>query len=204
MKQVVIRLEVPDDFTDIDIAKRIARLSDRKELEKHIEVDELTTRRNSFASVVRATTRTYGVGLDELKGAGRKGNLIKPRHIIYYLANTELRLSLSNIGRMMKRDHTSILHGVKSMREKMRYDVNLSREVECVLSLSQEFEDDRQKLINEQAERARQEADRANKVDANVRNREDESWRLPSYRQVLARKSAVVRKTSDGNIISAE
>ena len=106
--------------------------------------------------------------------------------------------------RMMKRDHTSILHGVKSMREKMRYDVNLSREVERVLSLSQEFEDDRQRLINEQSECARQEADRANKVDANVRNREDESWRLPSYRQILARKGAVVRKTSDGNIISAE
>ena len=204
MKQVVIRLEVPEEFTDIDVAKRIARLCDRRELEKFIEVDGLDMKRNSFASVVKAATRIFGVTVDDLKGKGRSGNLIRPRHVIYYLANTELKLSLSNIGRLMNRDHTSILHGVNSVREKMRSDMGLAKDCEKVLILSQEIEDERWKFLNEQAERARQEADRADKVDADVRNREDEPWRLPSYRQVLARKSAVVRKTSDGNIISAE
>ena len=204
MKQVVIRLEVPEEFTDIDVAKRIARLCDRRELEKFIEVDGLDMKRNSFASVVKAATRIFGVTVDEIKGKGRSGNFIRPRHVIYYLANTELKLSLSNIGRLMSRDHTSVLHGVNSVREKMRSDMGLAKDCEKVLILSQEIEDERWKFLNEQAERARQEADRADKVDADVGNREDEPWRLPSYRQVLARSCAVVRKTSDGNIISAE
>ena len=30
MKQIVIRLDVPDDFTDVEVSKRIALLCDRK------------------------------------------------------------------------------------------------------------------------------------------------------------------------------
>ena len=204
MKQIVIRLDVPDEFTDIDVAKRIARLCDRKELEKHIEVDGLTTRRNSFASSARATSRVFDVSLDELKGRGRSSNLIKPRHVIYYLANTELKLSLTNIGRLMNRDHTSILHGVNSVREKMRIDFQLAKDCEKVLALSQEIEDERQKFINEQAEKHRPEVDRTDQVDARGGDEQAQSWRLPSYREVLARQVPVVRKVASGNIISAE
>lgn len=204
MKQIVIRLDVPDEFTDIDVAKRIARLCDRKELEKHIEVDGLTTRRNSFASIARATSRVFDVSLDELKGRGRSNNLIKPRHVIYYLANTELKLSLTNIGRLMNRDHTSILHGVNSVREKMRIDFQLAKDCEKVLALSQEIEDERQKFINEQAEKHRPEVDRTDQVDARGGDEQAQSWRLPSYREVLARQVPVVRKVASGNIISAE
>lgn len=203
MKQVVIRLEVPDEFTDIDVAKRIARLCDRKELEKHIEVEGLDMKRNSFASILKAATRVFDVTIDDLKGKGRSNRFIRPRHVIYYLANTELKLSLSNIGRLMSRDHTSVLHGANSVREKMRYDMGLAKDCEKVLILSQEIENERWKFLNEQAERARQEADRADKVDADVGNREDEPWRLPNYRQILERKSVVVRKTFDGHIISS-
>ena len=204
MKQIVIRLDVPDEFTDIDVAKRIARLCDRKELEKHIEVDGLTTRRNSFASIARATSRVFDVSLDELKGRGRSNNLIKPRHVIYYLANTELKLSLTNIGRLMNRDHTSILHGVNSVREKMRIDFQLAKDCEKVLALSQEIEDERQKFINEQAEKHGPEVDRTDQVDARGGDEQAQSWRLPSYREVLARQVPVVRKVASGNIISAE
>lgn len=199
MKQIVIRLDVPDDFTDIEISKRIARLCDRKELEKHIEVDELTTRRNSFASIARAAQRIFDVNLDDLKGGGRSGNLIKPRHVIYYLANTELKLSLTTIGRLMNRDHTSILHGVKSVREKMRTDFQLAKDCEKVLALSQEIEDERQKFINEQAEKHRPEADRADQADVGGGDGQTQSWRLPSYRQILARQVPVTRKVATGN-----
>ena len=204
MKQIVIRLDVPDDFTDVEVSKRIARLCDRKELEKHIEVDELTTRRNSFASIARAATRLFDVNLDDLKGGGRSGNLIKPRHVIYYLANTELKLSLTTIGRLMNRDHTSILHGVKSVREKMRGDFQLAKDCEKVLALSQEIEDERQKFLNEQAEKHRPEVDRTDQVNARSGDEQAQSWRLPTYRELLARQVPVVRKVASGNIISAD
>lgn len=204
MKQIVIRLDVPDEFTDIDVAKRIARLCDRKELEKHIEVDGLTTRRNSFASIARATSRVFDVSLDDLKGRGRSSNLIKPRHVIYYLANTELKLSLTNVGRLMNRDHTSILHGVNSVREKMRIDFQLAKDCEKVLALSQEIEDERQKFINEQAEKHRSEVDRTDQVDARSGDEQAQPWRLPTYGEILARSVPKHRKMASGNIISAE
>jgi len=203
MKQVLIRLEMPDSYTDDDVAKRVARLCDRKILRDFIECGDDEIKRNSFSSVIRAASRIFDIDVDDIKSNKRTGNLITPRHMVCYICSEELKMSLTKIGRLMGRDHTSILHGVRTIKEKMRRDPSLWSKCEAIIVLSQEIEDERIRIITAENEKAKRlaEEDQGDRSEPVARI---EQARLPSLSSILARKVPVIRKTSAGNIISAE
>lgn len=55
----------------------------------------------------------YSVTTNSLKSPSRKMRHTKPRMIFYWICNKRLEKSLSEIGRFLNRDHTTILHGVR-------------------------------------------------------------------------------------------
>ena len=67
------------------------------------------------AAVLTAVSRYYGVKLDDLKSKARHKQIVIPRQIAMYLLHEDARLSTPEIGRLLNRDHTTVLHGLKQV-----------------------------------------------------------------------------------------
>jgi chromosomal replication initiator protein len=64
-------------------------------------------------AILAAVGRYFGVKLEDLKGKARHKQIVVPRQIAMYLLYEDARLSTPEVGRLLNRDHTTVLHGVK-------------------------------------------------------------------------------------------
>lgn len=65
----------------------------------------------------------FGVLPIEVESSRRQGALVYPRQIAFYLARTYTPYSYPQIGRRFgDRDHTTIMHGVRRIQERMKSD----------------------------------------------------------------------------------
>ena len=56
-----------------------------------------------------------------------------PRQIIMYLCKEMTELSLQNIGTILsKKDHTTVIHGIKQINSKMATDDDLRNKIEII------------------------------------------------------------------------
>src|SRR5688572_14812829 len=66
--------------------------------------------------ILDAVARHFGVTLEDLRGKARHKEIVAPRHLAMYLLREDARLSYPQIGALLGgRDHTSALHGCKSI-----------------------------------------------------------------------------------------
>lgn len=64
--------------------------------------------------IIADVARVYGLTVGELTGARRQRSLILPRHEAFYrVAHERQDLSLTQIGGLFHRDHTTILNGIR-------------------------------------------------------------------------------------------
>ena len=81
----------------------------------------------SVREVVIAVCEHFKITPQNLLGRGRHREFSKPRHLVCLLAHELTYQSLCDIGRAMDRDHTTILHGVKTTRLAIMKDPALAR-----------------------------------------------------------------------------
>ena len=74
--------------------------------------------RYSMAGVLAATLEASGVRREVLISEERKGRITKWRHAAMYVCR-EQGYSLPQIGAVFARDHSSVLHGVKTIRRRV-------------------------------------------------------------------------------------
>jgi hypothetical protein len=72
-------------------------------------------KRLTFPSRIREVAAAHGLTAAEVTSLQRRAEVMAARHELYWLGAVEHGLSLPQIGRTMKRDHTSVLHGVRSV-----------------------------------------------------------------------------------------
>jgi hypothetical protein len=75
--------------------------------------------RPSARIVIAKTLVKHNMTFVDVAGQARSKKYIACRHEIYYRLRSELGLSLMQVGRMLNRDHTTILHGFRKMEEKI-------------------------------------------------------------------------------------
>ena len=61
--------------------------------------------------ILKATAKHFGLTLSDLKGLSRNRKLVLARHLYSYIAHLETRSSYPSIAAMIRRDHSSVLHG---------------------------------------------------------------------------------------------
>src|SRR5207248_11123098 len=66
-------------------------------------------------AILTAVARYFGVKTDDLKGKARNKQIVVPRHIAMYLLREDAHLSTPECGRLLNRDHTTVLHGMKQV-----------------------------------------------------------------------------------------
>jgi chromosomal replication initiator protein len=73
-------------------------------------------------AVLTAITRYFGVKVDDLKGRSRHKQIVTPRQIAMYLLCEDAHLSTPEVGRLMNRDHTTVMHGFKQVANDIARD----------------------------------------------------------------------------------
>jgi chromosomal replication initiation ATPase DnaA len=84
----------------------------------------------SMKDILDAVCRRFLVRHIDLIAARRTRALVIPRHVVFYLARSLTGKSLPEIGRHVgRRDHTTVLHGVKRIVLMIRTDPDLANDI---------------------------------------------------------------------------
>ncbi len=108
-----------NNVIDLDLAK--AALGDTETPEP---------RRVTIQQILDSVTKYYGVRLSDLQSKKRNKSIAFPRQVCMFLARKHTRYSLEEIGGYFGgRDHTTVLHAVRTVGEDMKNDREISRQV---------------------------------------------------------------------------
>ena len=90
----------------------------------------------SPSDVVSMVADYFQVGVGQLKGERRSQPLAFQRQILMYILKTEVRLPLTEVGRILGgRDHTTVLHATDKIRTELDHDPQLQRDVASIKKL---------------------------------------------------------------------
>ncbi len=77
--------------------------------------------------IIREVCKFYGIDDNALRGQSRVKDTATARQIAMYLIRSQTTLSLNDIGREFgNRDHTTVLHAINRVEERMKNDADLS------------------------------------------------------------------------------
>lgn len=107
------------------------------ELAWRIEIEGFTPaydkRVPTIAEIQAEACEHFGLQPVDFLSQRRTADLIRPRHITYYLCATLTTKSLPEIGkRLGGRDHTTILHGVRKVEKQKSGDIQMRASIEML------------------------------------------------------------------------
>lgn len=121
LESSLIRLGLYSSVCKVDIDVEIAR--EQLKLNSHVDVSNI-----SLDSISKAVCNYFKISLNDLKSKARTKDLADARHIAMYLSNKILKATLVEIADFYgKRDHTSVIHGVKKVEDLIKYDQKIAR-----------------------------------------------------------------------------
>lgn len=76
-----------------------------------------------YAGIIATVCNKFDVTMEILSGPRRTKNIVCARQSIFWLVReTCPGMSLPHIGRLLRRDHTTVLHGINRVKDLMIYD----------------------------------------------------------------------------------
>ena len=120
-------------------------IEERRQMEKRYPMN----RRYFMADIVKATEQIEGIQHEELVSSSRSSKYAIPRWRIFHISRFELALSYAQIGRLMLRDHSTVIHGLKKYvdehlktpTEQARRNIILARAESLFLNIPVELDD---------------------------------------------------------------
>ncbi|MBF9035228.1 chromosomal replication initiator protein DnaA [Rhodobacterales bacterium HKCCE2091] len=92
-----------------------------------------TDRKVTIDEIMKKTCEHYNIRQSDMIGPSRARNIARPRQMAMYLCKKLTTRSLPEIGRKFgKRDHTTILHGVRRIEELMATDSQIAEDAELL------------------------------------------------------------------------
>ena len=85
------------------------------------------------SQVIEIVAKFYSISVPEIVSASRSRELVQPRQVAMYLIRQETDASLPEIGGLLGgRDHTTVIHGVERIKERLENEEQLRRDVMSV------------------------------------------------------------------------
>jgi len=131
----------PDPRTEAELAFSLEQARTIETLQQDIArlMAELATFKREDASplvvpnriklVIRMVTEYYGVSLCDLVSRRRGAALVRPRQVAMYLARMLTKRSLPAIGRLLDRNHSTILYGCRKIATQRLQDAKLDADI---------------------------------------------------------------------------
>jgi chromosomal replication initiator protein len=79
--------------------------------------------------ILETVARFYSVPEKDLKGKGRTKDIVIPRQVAMYVMRAETDRSLVDIGELLGRDHTTVLHGIEKMSGEIEKNADRRQEI---------------------------------------------------------------------------
>lgn len=89
----------------------------------------------SLEAIIKAVALYYNVSRIDILSPRREAALVYARHVVCYLARELTLLAYPTIGRLLNRDHTSVLHGAQKITRLRLTDEKLAQDLLNLRSL---------------------------------------------------------------------
>jgi len=90
----------------------------------------------TLQNIIDAVTSYYNVKLSDLQSKRRHKSITQPRQVCMWLARKHTRFSLEEIGGYFGgRDHTTVMHSIKTVDDRISTDANFTHETERIEQL---------------------------------------------------------------------
>ena len=85
--------------------------------------------------IAKAAARAYSVKLGDLRSKTRRKTVVTARNMTLYIARGVIEVTLQELGRYFAgRDHSTVLHGIRSIAEKIEIDDELKLQHDRIMS----------------------------------------------------------------------
>ena len=83
--------------------------------------------------IIQMVCEHFGVSPEDITSKKRNSEFVLPRQVVMYLCRNMLAISLSNIGKILgKKDHTTIIHGIKKIEDDLLVNDDLKNKIEII------------------------------------------------------------------------
>lgn len=86
----------------------------------------------TFDMIIETVASYYNIDSDLLYGKSRKREISDARQLVMYLAKRETKLSSTNIGLRLSRDHATVLHSCKQVEQRLSVEKQLCYDLEKI------------------------------------------------------------------------
>ncbi|MGL5260592.1 MAG: chromosomal replication initiator protein DnaA [Lachnospiraceae bacterium] len=84
--------------------------------------------------IIEVVSEQFEVSASDITSKKRNSEFVLPRQVVMYLCRNNLDISLSNIGKILgKKDHTTIIHGIKKIEEDLKNNEDLKNKVDIII-----------------------------------------------------------------------
>jgi len=88
-------------------------------------------------TILKTVAEYYGLSLNLTKLKSRRADIVKVNHVYFYLASNFTNESLTKIGRLVNRDHATVIHGVNKIRIEINLYLKIKTEIEDLIPMIQ-------------------------------------------------------------------
>ncbi len=83
---------------------------------------DITKNEQTWHDVMRAVCQVFNMTPDAIQSQNRKQDFVFARHMFCYICRKHLCLSLTDIGRILMRDHSTIINAVSKASDLIEFD----------------------------------------------------------------------------------
>ena len=120
----IIRLMSESNLKKIEISKDLIQKILGKGLENNNQQIKATP-----VEVISAVSSYFSVNKRDLLGKSRARIVAHPRQVLMYLLRIELNLPLQEVGRVIGRDHTTVMHAVEKITQMASSNVDTRQDI---------------------------------------------------------------------------
>ena len=114
---------------------------------------DVRTNKAKWTDAMRVVCQVYQITPDDIYSRIRKQHILYARHTFNYVCRKTLGMSLDSIGRIINRDHSTIIHSVRQTQDLIDYDRNFAKTYQQTLELLDSYRDEESIIINSHIER---------------------------------------------------
>ncbi len=94
----------------------------------------------SVQNIMKTVAANYQISVEEMKSSKRQQKFVNPRHIALYICHELTEYTYTELGNEFGgRDHSSIMHAVEKVAEKVKTDTNFSKTINFLIKEVKEF-----------------------------------------------------------------
>lgn len=86
--------------------------------------------------IINIVAEHFEVSAEDIKSQKRNAEFVAPRQVYMYLCRELIDTPLTNIAKSLgKKDHTTIIHGIKKIEEEMKYNEELKNKINIIKNI---------------------------------------------------------------------